>query len=175
MNSKKLLKRIFPLIALLLLAPWPVAYAYDSGTAGQETVQVTAAEASAAPSAAVFGKAIGSVTPGDLFYINATESVADIDATLYLTNAGELVRNYRYLILKVGVYVQGDDGEWQKISGNNGETIPDTLITMRNGQVSFTLAGYAKYKLTIDGGSFYAFTGNAEGGSLSPQFYLEVN
>ena len=177
--NKKLLKRIFPLIAVLLLAPWPIAYGHDvSGAeAGQETVQIQAAEASAKPSMTVFGKAIGGMEPGDLFYINATDNPADIDVTLYLTNAEELVHNYRYLILKVGVYAQGNDGEWEKTSGNNTEPVPDTFITMRNGRVSFTLAGYANYKLTIDGGSYHShsFTGSDEEGSFSPQFYLEVD
>ncbi|GAF75441.1 unnamed protein product, partial [marine sediment metagenome] len=48
-------------------------------------------------------------------------------------------------------------------------------ITMRNGQVSFNLTGLAEYKVTIDGGSFYCSTANTDSGSLSPQFYLEVN
>jgi len=175
--NKKLLRRIFPLIAVLLLAPWPVAYGFENAEAGQETIQVTVAEASAAPSATVFGKAIGGVESGDLFYINATDNPADIQVILHITNTEELVHNYRYLILEVGVYAKGSDGEWEKTSGNNSESIPDTFITMRNGQASFTLAGYANYKLTIDGGSYHShsFTGSAEEGSFSPRFYLEVD
>jgi hypothetical protein len=174
--NKKLLKRIFPLIAVLLLAPWPIAYGYEaSGAAAeQDTAQITIAEASAAPSVAVFGKAISGVESGDLFYIDATNNTADIQVTLYITNTEELIHNYRYIILKVGVYAQGDDGEWKNPSGNNGEPVPDTFITMNNGQVSFTLPGYAKYKLTIDSGSINCITANGEKGSLSPQFYLEV-
>jgi len=42
--NKKLLKRIFPLIAVLLLAPWPIAYGHDVSGAGQETVQIEVAE-----------------------------------------------------------------------------------------------------------------------------------
>ncbi|MFC1949469.1 hypothetical protein ACFLW0_04795 [Chloroflexota bacterium] len=173
----KWIKRLFPLIALLLLAPWPVAYAYtfDGGTTGQDGVQIKAAEASAAPSMTVFGKAISGVTPGDLFYIDATDNPADVVATLYLTNAQELIGCYRNLILKVGIYTASAGGEWEKASTGNGEPIPDTFIMMRNGQVSFTLAGLAKYKITIDSGSFYCTTANTDKGSLSPQFYLEVD
>ena len=140
-----------------------------------KTVQVQAAEASAAPTMTVFGKAISGVESGDLFYIDATNNAADIQATLYITNTEELIHNYRYIILKVGAYARGDDGEWKNPSGNNGEPAPDTFITMRNGQASFTLSGYANYKLTIDSGSINCITTNAEGGSLSPQFYLEVD
>jgi len=78
-------------------APWPIAYGYEASNAsvGQETVQVTAAEASAKPSWTAFGRAIGGVNPGDLFHVDATNSPADISVTLYLTNAEELVHAYR--------------------------------------------------------------------------------
>jgi len=165
----KWIKRFFPLFALLLLAPWPVAYAhtYDD-EASQDTVRIEIAEASAAPTWTAFGKAIGGVTPGDLFYIDATDNPADIQVNLYITNAQELINCYRNLILRVGVYAESNTDEW--------EIVPtDTFITMRNGQVSFTLAGLAKYKVTIDSGSFYCTTTNTDGGSLSPQFYMEVD
>jgi len=174
---KKTAKWLFPLLAVLLLVPWPIAYAhnYDATATGrQDALRIEVAETSAQPTWTVFGKAIGGVEAGDLFYIDATDNPADIQVTLYLTNAQELIHYYRYMILKVGVYVQSNDGEWEKAAGYGGEPIPDTFITMRNGQVSFTLAGYANYKVTIDGGSFYSFTANAEGDSLSPRFYLEV-
>jgi hypothetical protein len=173
--NKKLLKGLFPIIAILLLTPWPIAYAYDSGTSGQETILIQAAESSAAPSMVVFGKAISGIESGDLFYIDTTNNAADIQVTLYITNTEELINNYRYIILKIGVYAQGDDGDWEKASGNNGEPIPDTFITMLNGQVSFTLAGYSNYKLTIDSGSVNCITANTEEGSISPQFFLEVD
>lgn len=173
--NKKLLRRIFPLIALALLAPWPIAYAHDvsDGVVGEETVRIEVAEASTQPTWTVFGKAIGGVTPGDLFYIDATDNPADITATLYITNTNALICCYGYLILKVGVYVE-DNGEWKEATQPNGEPIPDTFITLQNGRVSFTLQGYANYKVTIDSGSFRATRTNAENGSVSPQFFLEV-
>lgn len=173
----KWIKRFFPLIALFLLAPWPVAYAhtYDGGTDSQGGLQITVAEESAAPTWTAFGKAIGGATPGDLFYIDATDNPADIAATLYITNANELTGHYRSLILKVGLYTENAAGEWEEASLGNGEPIPDTFITMYNGQVSFTLPGLAKYKITIDSGGFYCITTSTDKGSLSPQFYLEVN
>ncbi len=174
--KKKLLKRIFPLIAVLLLAPWPIAYGHETSGAvdGQETIQIEVAEASAQPTWTAFGNAIGGVEAGDIFYIDATDNPADIQVTLSLTNTQELIHDYRYLTLKVGVYVQTGESEWEKALGANGEPTPDTFITMRNGQVSFTLSGYANYKVTIDGGCFKAQSTTAENGSGSPQFYLEV-
>ena len=167
----KWIKRFFPLIVLLLLAPWPVAYAhtFDANAMGeQDTARIEVAEVSAQPTWSAFGKAIGGVTPGDLFYIDATDNPADIQVTLYITNAQELIGSYRYLILEVGVYAESDTGEWEKAS-------TDTFITLRNGHVRFTLPGLEEYKVTIDGGSFYCTTSNTDGGSLSPQYYLEVD
>ncbi len=173
--KNKWIKRFFPLIALLLLAPWPIAYAHTNdveAVAGQDAVRIEIAAPSAQPTWTAFGKAIGGITPGDLFYIDATDNPADIQVTLYITNAQELIGSYRNLILEVGIYTESDIDEWEKASMSNGELIPDTFITMRNGQVMFTLPGLATYKVTIDGGSFYCTTSNS--GSLSPQFYLEV-
>ena len=175
--NKKLLRRIFPFIAIILLAPWPVIYGHEASgaVAGQETIEIEVAEASARPTWTAFGKAIGGVdTPGDLFYIDVTDSPANIQVALHITNAQELIHCYRYMILEVGVYAQGNSGEWEKAS-YGGEPIPGTFITLRNGHVSFTLPGYTNYKLAIDSGSFNCITTNVDDSSLSPQFYLSVN
>lgn len=171
------IKRIFPLMVVLLLTPWPVAYAHDftNGMTEQDAVRIAVAESSAAPNMSVFGQAIGGVTPGDLFYIDATDNPADIRVSLYITNAQELICHYRYLILKVGVYTESNGSEWEKVTGSNGEPFPDTFITMRDAWVSFALPGLVKYKITIDSGSFYCTNTDTEKGSLSPQFYLTVD
>ncbi|MCK4858894.1 MAG: hypothetical protein KAT58_13050 [candidate division Zixibacteria bacterium] len=176
MRNNKMLKRIFPFIALLLLLPWPVAYAYDvvNDTADQDTIRIEIAEDSVKPSFTAFGKAIGGVPPGDLFYIDATNNPADIVTTIYLNNAQDLIGHYTFLILKVGVYVE-NDGNWEKAYGSNGELISEIVLSMRNGQVSFLLPGYANYKVTIDGGSFYCHNASGDDSTLSPQLYLEVN
>lgn len=173
MKNKKLVKWIFPLIALGLLLPWPIAYAADiSGS--EETIRIEIAEESVKPSFTAFGKAIGGVPPGDLFYIDATNNAADIVTTIYLNNAQDLIGHYTFLILKVGVYVE-NDGNWEKAYGSNGELISEIVLSMRNGQVSFLLPGYANYKVTIDGGSFYCHNASGDDSTLSPQLYLEVN
>lgn len=171
----KWMKRLFPFIALTLLLPWPVAYTFaDSGE--QDAVRIEIAEPSAEPAWTVFGKAIGGVTnPSDLFYIDATSNPADIKVTLYITNANELISHYRYLILNVGLYVENASGEWEKAVRWDGEPVPETVITMHNGQVSFFLPGLARYKVSIDDGVFYATSASADGSSLSPSFLLEVD
>jgi len=166
----------FLVLALLLLLPWPVAYAYDNGVAGSGSALIEVAESEAAPSWNVFGKAIGGVSqPIDLFYVDALDSPADMQVTLYLTNVEGLGRCYRYLTLKVGVYVESNPGQWEEVADGHGGRLPDTYITLLNGQVSFTLPGYARHKVTIDRGCFYCIRTDADGGSLSPQFYLTVD
>ena len=165
-------KLIFAMIAILLLTPWPVAYAYENDAFSQEAVSINAAAASAAPNYTVYGRAIGGVNAGDLFYIDTTNSPADISLTLFITNADELVHYYRYMTMKVGVYVQTGVDQWQEAAMGNGEPIPDTYITMQNGNVNFTLPGYNQYKITIDRGCFYSLSAAGGEGSLAPQFYI---
>jgi hypothetical protein len=161
--------------ALLLLTPWLTSYAHGtSNSAGNKTVHIEAAEPSAAPSAAAFGKAIGGVTAGDLFYIDATDNARDMSASLYLTNAHELTPCLRYLIFEVGIYFEGSDGQWRKLSSRNGEPLPNTYITLRNSPVSLILTGHNKYKVTVDSGSFYCLTHPTNINNVSPQFYLSV-
>ncbi len=170
----KWFKRIFPLFALAVLAPWPVAYAHDvnGASAGYEPIQITTAEMDAQPSWTAYGKAIGSVSPGEIFHIDATDNPADVTLTLHITNADELIHSYRYLILNVGIYVETETGEWEEVMEANGEPLSETYVTLQNAQVSFTLPGLARYKVPIDGGSFYCITGNPAQGSVSPRFYL---
>jgi len=66
----KWIKQIFPLIALALLLPWPVAYAADvAGGTNEDEVRIEIAEETL-PNFTAWGKAIGSVPAGDLFYID---------------------------------------------------------------------------------------------------------
>ena len=77
--------------AVLLLTPWLASYSYGASNGIREkTVHIEVAEASKAPSAIFVGRAIGGVTPGDLFYIDATSNTQDISINLYLTNAHQL-------------------------------------------------------------------------------------
>ena len=170
----KLIKRIFPFVVLTLLLPWPVAYAFDDDTAGQETIKIEVADESVKPASTVFGQAISGVEAGELFRIDASSNTADIVVTLYLTNAEELVNYYRFMTLNVGIYVE-NNGEWEQAYGSDGNQIQATVLSMKNGQVSFALPGYAKYKIGIDSGAFSCRNANADASSLTPRFYLEVN
>lgn len=160
---KRFIKEIFPFWAVLVLTPWPIVYAqsYSADLTRQEVVQIEVAQDSAKPKSTVFRNAIGGVaTLSDLFYVDTTNSADDIQVTLYITNTQELIRYYRYLILKVGVYVENNAGEWEKTSTGSGELIPDTVITLHNARVSLTIPRYAKHKIAIDSGCFYCSNAN---------------
>ena len=102
-------------VAVLLLLPWltSIAYGNSNDAPAPAGVRVAAAGQAAAPQATFLGDAHGSVTPGDLFYIDATGSPHDMAISLYITNADELTHYLRYFILRVTVYSASEDGQWQ--------------------------------------------------------------
>jgi hypothetical protein len=172
----KIVKFGLVIAVVLLLVPWLTSLAYgnvdsDSGQAG---VRVEAAEPPAAPTATIFGHAIGGVTPGDLFYIDAIDSPHDILASLYITNPHELTPYLRYLILKVAVYYEAENGQWLKMPLPKDDPSADTYITLRNSPVNFALPGLTRYKITIESGSYYCIQANKSGEDVSPQFYLTI-
>jgi hypothetical protein len=163
-------KLLFPLIAALLLAPWPITYAYDSVNAANAPVTIAAADISAAPQMQAFGQAIGGVSPGELYRVDTSATSTDTLYTLYLTNTDELVKSYRYLTLNIGIYVRtGTDG-WQKVTAQG-----DFYLTMQNGLVSFTLPGNADCKITIEQGCFYCYGAGAAGKIAVPVFNLAAS
>jgi len=163
-------KLLFPLIAALLLAPWPIVYAYDSVSAASAPVTITAADASVAPQVKAFGHAIGGVSPGELFRVDTSTIGMDTLFTLCITNTDELVKCYRYMTLNIGIYVQRDTAQWQKVTASG-----DFYLTMEGGMVSFFLPGSATYKITIEKGCFYCYGANAAGNITMPVFSLTAN
>ncbi|MFC1962322.1 hypothetical protein ACFLWN_04715 [Chloroflexota bacterium] len=165
---------LFVLLAIVLLTPWPVAYAYDNGLAEQSPVRIEAATVNL-PGWTAYGSAIGGVSqPGDVFYVDTVNTAMDTLFTLHLTNAYELSHYYRYLILEIGIYHQDEAGAWEKLTSGNSGVFPDTYLTMRDGYVSFCLPGYTRYKLTVDGGSFYCYPAG-DGADTVPRLYLSAD
>jgi hypothetical protein len=173
---RKVLKFTLIAVLILLLTSWltSIAYAHTNDNADQAIIRVEAAAFKAAPEATFFGNAIDGVTPGDLFYIDATQSPQDISVNLYITNSDELIHHLRYLILKVGVYFEDSDGQWRKALLTDGSVFPDTYITLQNSPVNLVLPGLARYKVTIDSGCFYCLPAASQGNNVSPGFYLDV-
>ena len=174
---RKILQFIFIIVIIPVVASWliPTAYGQTNSDTEQSDIYVEAAPPGAAPSVTFFGNAIGGVTGGDLFYINADSYQPDISMALYITNTNELIHYLRYLILKVVVYVEDIDGQWKPITSQAGAVLPDTYITMRNSPVNFNLPGLARYKITIESGSYYCYPLHHNSGDITPQFYLNVN
>ena len=173
---RKILSLTLIFAMLLLAASWISSTVYGQTTNGVEQagIYVEAAPPEDAPSATFYGRAIGSVTAGDLFYIDASDSQQDISLDLYITNCDELIHHLRYLILKVAIYIEDAEGQWQPVTSQNENTLPDTYITLQNSPASFDLPGSARYKVAIDSGSYHSLPFHAKGGVISPSFYLNV-
>jgi hypothetical protein len=142
---------LFLLIAALLLAPWPVVYAFD-GVMADNTASVIQ------PADCAFGpqfQADGKITPGGLFIVDLTGVKNETSYQLTITNANELASIYRFLNIKIGIFVQGiDANHWNRLTAQDGEALRDIYITMFSGVADFTLPGGAIYKVAVDTGRF---------------------
>jgi hypothetical protein len=165
-------------MAALLILPWltSIAYANSNGDSAPGEVRVEVADRAAAPEATIFGCAFDSVTPGDLFYIDATGSPGDLAVNLYITNAQELTHYLRYLILKVSVSSESQDGQWRQAPLRGGSA-PEggTYLTLQNSPVKFLMPGNSRYKVSIDSGSYYSLPVRAGSSNKPPHFFLTVD
>ena len=168
----KIVRFTLVLSAVLLVAPWLTSLAY--GNFGPAGVRVETAAASMAPQENIYGHSIGSVTSGDLFYIDAADSSQDILASLYITNAPELTPYLRYLILKVTIYYEDENGGWEKTTPTGTNPDADIFLTLRSGPVTLNLPGLARYKIAVESGSYYCIKANKSGNNISPEFYLTI-
>jgi hypothetical protein len=167
----------FIIIAIIGLVLIPrlasAAYGQDNAGTAKPAVPVIAAEPSAAPAAVFYGHAIGSVSPGDLFYVDATGKAADITLSLYITNNDELMHYLKYLTLKVAIAVRDVDGQWTCVNTGRGQTA-ETFLTLQNSPVIFNLPGGAYYKTTIVSGCYYCLATPAANTDIAPHFYLQT-
>lgn len=162
----------FSLIVALLLVPCAVAYANEDVQADVNAASIEPADSSLAPSIEVFGNAIGGVSAGDLFLVDLSDTPVDTPFILSITNTDELVHSYRYMTLNIGIYKQVDVNRWEKVTAITGEMLPEMYITMQGGVACFTLAGSAKYKITIDRGCFKSYSIKQGEKPAIPGFYL---
>ncbi|MGD1118693.1 MAG: hypothetical protein ABR886_04330 [Dehalococcoidales bacterium] len=171
---RKIATFIFILIIGLVLIPrlTSIAYSQDSA-ATKPSVPVTAAEPSAVPAAVFYGHAIGSISPSDLFYVDATGKPTDITLSLYITNTDELIHHLRYLTLRVSVEMRDADGRWTNVQTSGGQTA-ETYLTLQNSPVIFNVPGGAYYKATILSGCYYCLSAPAAGEDIQPRFYLQA-
>jgi hypothetical protein len=156
--------------ALLALAGWLTPIAFGSTGSSLRGVSVEAAGPDAAPQAVFFGNAYGAVTPGDLYYIDASGYTGDLEASIILTNAAPLTHYLRYLILTLRVH-PGAEGDGRLASSGLRDAC---ILTLQNSTARFILPGGGRYKIMIDSGAYYCFPAEKGGGKEPPQFYLSI-
>lgn len=123
----------------------------------------------------------GTITAGDIYYLDCASYLGDVMVTLHLTNPAALAKDYSYLNLLVNVW-SGGAGVWTTQATNAdgsaiysaGSPLVESFLNIINGNVSFVLAGGTHYCITVDSGNYYCIDTDAIGGSLSPNFYLEI-
>jgi hypothetical protein len=183
-----------PVLAAALLAALAVtggmfAYTYFTATT---TLGLTAAQADFADVSAnstvagwtVPGFFMGTAGTGDLFDIDTTPASygGDFVATVYLSNAQQLAKVYRVLVLKLEVYDSGVNK-----MDINGDGVVDAaghedyaLLTLRNGAtdlfVTQTNPNGDLYKVQLAGGFYRSHIWGTGWGSgyQAPQLLIEV-
>jgi hypothetical protein len=121
----------------------------------------------------------GSITAGDLYYVDTIGYDGDVVATLYISNADALSKDYAYLNMQVNVWelthtMPADTWSSAQATYADGTAIGTVYLTLENGFITFVLEGNSHYAISIDGGNFYCVDTDAADGELSPDFYLEV-
>ncbi|MFC1911986.1 hypothetical protein ACFLXG_02365 [Chloroflexota bacterium] len=166
---------IIALLAALLVTGGVFAYTFTTASA---TIGVTAPTSDFATITAgsvtaptVFGRFTGTWPAGDLYTITPDASyTGDLVITVYLTNAGELIRYYQHLNMKL---------EFQDSTNTTADEQGEAqVISMQNSQALFTWAsgnGTSPYTVKITGGSFrlHPFK-SLTGGSYQPQLWAEI-
>ena len=116
----------------------------------------------------------GSITPGDVFLVDCGNYTGDVQVTLYLTNPNKLTKDYTFLNMQVNVW-KDVTGVWTQSALADGSAIGTVYLTIHDGFVSFILTSHTKYCVSVDGGTYYCIDTDTVNGSLSPDFYIEVN
>ncbi len=166
---------ILALIAVLVITGGMFAYTFTTATA---TIGVTAPTSDFATVTAdnvtaptVFGKFTGTWPGSALFTITPDPGYnGDLVITVYLVNAGELIRYYQHLNMSL---------EFQDSTNTTVDEQGATqVLNLQNAQVMYTWAngsGTAPYKVQITGGGYrlHPFK-TLTGGSYQPQIWAEI-
>ena len=116
----------------------------------------------------------GSITSGDVYYVDASTYTGDIRVTVYLINTGLLAKDYTYLNMELNVWA-GSSATWVQATPVNDTGNATGYLTLDNGAVSFVLQGSTHYCFSIEGGAYYCIDTTVDGThDLSPQYYMNV-
>ncbi len=171
---KKIL--VISVLALLVLTCGMFAYTFTTATATigvaaptSDFANITAGSSITAPT--VFGKFTGTWPSSTLFDITPDASyTGDLIITVYMVNAGQLVRQYQHVNMSV---------EFQDSTNSTADeqgTIQ--VLNLQNAEAMFTWensTGTGPYKVVLTGGGYrlHPFK-TLTGGSYQPQIWCEV-
>jgi len=142
-NAKRKLHLLVALGLILVLSGGAFAYTYTTAigtiSVGAPSADVATCNASASQPdwSSVTDNlsentTCGEVPTGDLFDITPNAAYSgDIQVGIYLTNAANLTRAYKYLNMKL--YLEGSE--------ESGETPDYTVLSLQNGRANFSLSG----------------------------------
>lgn len=164
-------KIVFCVLLVLLLTPWPVAYARNDSANESPGTIVTTAGPEAQPIWILNGQATVTVAPGDLFYIDIINS-DDSEFILFITNTDGLVQQYSDMTLNMGIYAENNEDGFIKIKPDEYSTYDDMNLTMTKRYTCFTLPGNGSYKVSIEKGCLQCDGASNENGDIEPEFYL---
>jgi len=171
---KKIL--LISVVALLVVTGGMFAYTFTTATATigvtaptSDFADITAGGSITAPT--VFGKFTGTWPSSTLFDITPDASyTGDLVITVYMVNAGELIRQYQHVNMSVEFQdstnsTADEQGTIQVLNLQNAEA----LFTWSNG------TGTGPYKVVLTGGGYrlHPFK-TLTGGSYQPQIWCEV-
>lgn len=108
--------------------------------------------------------------PTETLYTITPDSdyTGDLLITVYLTNAGELIGPYKFLILQMRVY----DESGSQVGNTEYITLTKPSAVWL---ISYPAGGWGgDYTVKITGGSYLILYPAGSGDSLSPSFYCEV-
>jgi hypothetical protein len=140
----------------------------------QYSTGATAPFAHVSPTWSPSKKKAGTITAGDVYYVDCTGNASDVRLTIYLTNSGKLAKDYTYLNMQVNVR-GGESEDWTQAVTVDDSINATDYMTFDKGVISFILEGSTFYCISIDGGDFYCANTLVDAThDLSPKFYINV-
>ena len=166
---------LIALVAVLVITGGVFAFTFTTATAtigvSAPTSDFAAITAGNITAPTVFGKFTGTWPTGDIYTITPDPNyTGDLVVTVFLVNAGELIRYYHHLNMEL---------EFQDSANSTADEQGEAqVLNLQNSQVQFTWAYSptgSPYSVKLTGGSFrlHPFK-TLTGGSYQPQIWAEI-
>jgi hypothetical protein len=117
----------------------------------------------------------GTITAGDVSYVDATGVSGNIKVAIYFTDAGPWDTLFTTLDMIVNVR-SGQSGTWTQAIDLDGNVNATGTLTLDTGDLSFILAGGTHYDISIDSGD-WSLKDQATDPTLLPftKFYVRAD